>query len=550
MGVLEEIIERLEVMPSAQRKRVTREARKATADMVWVPNPGFQTETYFSDADEVGCGGEAGPGKTDLAIGLALTKHYRSLILRRTNKEAGKLQPRMEEILGTREGWHGSPTNAWKVEGGTQFDLAGQRARIPHQIQVDIGGVQLESDKQKYKGDPHDLIVFDQLEDFTETQYTFIIGWNRSTNPNTRCRIVSTLNPPTRPLGLWVIRRFAPWLDPKHHNPAKSGELRWYTTIDGQDAEVEDIGPHLVEGKWVSAKSRTFIRGHLWENPDLAGTGYEGRLAGLPEDLRVAYLQGSFEASLRDAPNQTIPTSWVKLAQQRWDKKPAEHVPMCSIGVDCTGGGADPLLLARRYDGWYDEMLEVPGKEVPVERIGSYCAGIIVSYRRDRALIVIDMGGGYGGSTYEHCKSNDIDAYPYKGAESTDRRSADKKLRFTNVRSAAHWVFREALDPDQPGGSPIALPEDPELVADLTTPTFEVTPNGIRVESKEDVVARLGRSTNKGDAVIMAWWAGPKEITDALAWAEQREALASRRPMGRLPKAVMGGRAPLTGRGR
>src|SRR3546814_3250182 len=58
--------------------------------------------------------------------------------------------------------------------------------------------------------------------------------------------------------------------------------------------------------------------------------------------------------------------------------------------------------------------------------------------------------------------------------------------------------------------SPIALPPDPMLVADLTAPTFTVPPRGIKVESKEDVCKRLGRSTDRGDAVVMAWSAGLK----------------------------------------
>jgi len=220
---------------------------------------------------------------------------------------------------------------------------------------------------------------------------------------------------------------------------------------------------------------------------------------------------------------------------------------MCAIGVDCSGGGKDPMILAPRYDGWYAPLIVVQGKDIPVERIGSYSTGVIVSHRRDRALVVVDMGGGYGQSTYEHCKVNDIEVFSYKGSEHTDRRSRDRRMRFTNTRGAALWTFREALDPDQPGGSPIALPNDAQLMADLAAPTFEPTTNGIKVESKEDVCARLGRSTDKGDAVMMAWWAGPKEITNALDWLEQQQFAKMRRPLGRIPKAIMGPRAPLTG---
>ena len=83
-------------------------------------------------------------------------------------------------------------------------------------------------------------------------------------------------------------------------------------------------------------------------------------------------------------------------------------------------------------------------------------------------------------------------------------------------------------------------------MADLTAPTFEVTPNGIKAESKEDVCARLGRSTNKGDAVVMAWYQGPKESNSALEWAEQRE--HKRRPPGRSQTQAVMTRPPLTGR--
>jgi len=56
------------------------------------------------------------------------------------------------------------------------------------------------------------------------------------------------------------------------------------------------------------------------------------------------------------------------------------------------------------------------------------------------------------------------------------------------------------------------LPRDPELLADLTAPTFEIGGRGIQVESKEKVVARLGRSTDKGDAVVMAWSGGDRRL--------------------------------------
>jgi hypothetical protein len=266
----------------------------------------------------------------------------------------------------------------------------------------------------------------------------------------------------------------------------------------------------------------------------------------MPEPYR-SLLMGGFKTSFKDQPNQIIPTKWVQMAQERWKPEPPRDVPMCTIGVDASGGGDDPMMLAPRYDGWFAPLIEVPGKEIPLERAGSHCAGIVVSHRRDHALVVVDMGGGYGGSLYEHLTGNQVETKVFKGAETSTRRTADGKLKFTNKRSAALWIFREALDPGQPGGSPIALPPNAKLMADLTAPTFEVTPQGIKAESKEKVCERLGRSTDSGDAVCMSWFEGPRKLTDAMDWMDRSQ---TRLGFMHKPKLIGTGREPLSRRAR
>lgn len=505
-ATLDDIIARLGFLPEADAEAVISNAQAVTDGFECVPNPGPQTEAYWSQADELGFGGQAGGGKSFLGVILALTAHKRSLVLRRTNKEASKFVEDFEKVIGSRTGFN-SQHGLWRLPGRT----------------IDIGGCQLEDDKQKYKGVPHDLIFFDEVVDFSESQFQFICAWNRTTEPGQRCRIVATFNPPTRPVGMWVMKRWAPWLDPKHPNPAKDGELRWFTTIDGKDTEVDGPGPHLIAGREVMASSRTFIRSELADNPDLAQTDYEARLAGLPKELREAYMEGHFHASLRDQPLQAIPTGWVQLAMDRWQDRVPAQIPMCAIGVDPSGGGNDPMALAVRHDGWFAPIIEIEGDQIPSERPGKFAAGIVVGERRDNALIIVDMGGGYGGPLYEHLRSNNMETIAHKGAEKSISRTHDGKLGFTNKRTEVYWKFREALDPEQVNGSPIALPRDPELLADLTAPTFELTPNGLKLEAKDKVTERLGRSTNRGDAVVMAWSAGPTYLTDGLVWATSRE---------------------------
>ena len=475
-----------------QLQSVKTDVMAATGDALWIPSPGPQQEAYLSEADELFYGGSAGCGKSALLIGLSLTRHKRSLILRRTNKEAQGFVDEIVALLGSRDGYNGQE-GTWRLPGG----------RI-----IDTGGCQLEEDRQKFKGRPHDLIGFDELSDFSESQYVFLIGWNRSTEPGQRCRVVGAGNPPTRPEGLWVVKRWGAWLDPSHPNPAQPGELRWYTTgEDGKEIEVDGRGPHPVGGEMIEARSRTFIPGKLSDNPDLARTNYAATLAALPEELRAAYRDGRFDAALEDGAYQTIPTAWIREAQARWKPQAPLGVPMCAIAVDVAQGGKDETVLAARHDGWYAPLFRVPGAQTPD---GKAVAGLVVSRRRDNAKVIIDLGGGWGGDAYGHLKENNIDTVGYMGVKPSDRRTVDRQLKFFNKRTEAYWRFREALDPSQPGGSTIMLPQDAVMVADLTAPTFVVEAGGIKVEAKDKVCARLGRSTDSGDAVVMCWLDGLK----------------------------------------
>ena len=218
---------------------------------------------------------------------------------------------------------------------------------------------------------------------------------------------------------------------------------------------------------------------------------------------------------------QVIPTQWIQYAQKRWldQPQPPTGVPMCAIGCDIAQGGADQTILAVRHDGWFAELIKIAGVETPD---GPSVAGRILAIRRHDAAVVVDMGGGYGGSCYDHLKANQITCIAFKGAEKSMRRTVDKTLKFTNKRSEVYWRFREALDPSQYQGSPICLPNDPELIADLTAPKFEVTPNGIKITTKKDLIKLLGRSPDAGDAVVMAWYSGPTAKTHITEWRQDQ----------------------------
>jgi hypothetical protein len=506
--LLDDLLGRLNSLPAKTKEQVVRDALAATQGMKWIPSPGPQTDAYFSKADCLLFGGEPGGGKSQLILGLAFNEHERSLIMRRQYGDLNRLVDDALKIHGSRDGFNGSPPPKLRISDTQIIDFA-----AAHRV----------GDEQGQMGKGRDLLGIDEATHFAEQQIRFLMGWNRTDTPGQRVRTVLATNPPLTAEGLWVNKMFAPWLDPKYPYPAKPGELRWVISdADGDDLWVEGPGDHReINGKIHRPTSRTYIPSKVSDNPYYAATDYERQLDAMPEPYR-SLLMGGFRTTFKDAENQVIPTAWIEMAKTRWAAGRASIVPMCTMGVDASGGGADPMIIANRYDGWYDTLIEVPGKEIPVDRIGPYCAGIVVGHRRDGALVIVDMGGGYGGSLHDHLKGNDVEVFGYKGAERCTRRSRDGRYKFTNTRSAAHWTFREALDPAQEGGSPIALPDDPKLVADLTAATFEVVANGIKVESKEDVCDRLGRSTDRGDAVIMAWWAGARALTHAQIWTKEQ----------------------------
>jgi hypothetical protein len=505
MTQIAEILEALETMPDSQKAELEAEANKVIGDKVWFPSSGPQSVAYYSKAEVILYGGEPGGGKSSLLLGLAFEEHQRSLILRRQYTNLGHLLEEAQKFNGGKDGYNGSPPPKLKRPDG----------RV-----IDFGAAAKVGDEQQWQGNPHDFIGVDEATQFAESQIRFLMGWLRSVDQDQHKRVVFATNPPLSAEGLWVTEMFAPWIDEKFPNPAKPGELRW-AILGSNDKEQWVDGPDPVwneeRQKYIDPKSYTFIPASLNDNPFLANTGYDKQLDGLPEEIR-SIMMGGFKTVFRDDPFQTIPTAWVKAAMDRWKPDPPDGVPMCAIGVDVAQGGSDRTVLAPRHDGWFAPLIVIAGELTPD---GKTVAGLVVSHRRDNARIIIDMGGGYGGAAYEHLKDNNIDVKGYKGAAGSEARTKDRQLKFYNTRSAAYWKLREALDPSQPGGSIIMLPNTPQLLADLTAPTFEVGPRGIQVETKgvpadskstgkKGVVARLGRSTDYGDPVVMSWFDGLK----------------------------------------
>jgi hypothetical protein len=513
-ALLDEIVGKLRTMPPEARQALQDEVARDAP--VWFPSAGPQTQAFFCLADILLYGGQGGGGKTDLSLGLARTSHWRSLILRRQYANLSGLTDRLIQIHGSKDGYRGSPPPRLMTSEGRLVQFA---------------GCQHAGDEQDWMGIPFDLKCFDETTQFLEQMVRLHIGWLRSERPGQRTRAILPTNPPLDAAGDWIIGMFRPWLDLTHHRPAKPGELRWYVADpkDGSDIEVHEdqLGPKDDQGRRpvklaghpevLFAMSRTFIPAKLSDNPFLAKTDYQSRLDALPEPIRSAVRDGNFMAFRKDAANQVIPTRFVIEAQARWKPDGWKEFLMTAMAYDPAGGGRDDAVLGWRNGPWLSEMITEQGEHT---KDGSESAALITQHRRNGAPVIVDAGGGaghgFGGTTIMRLEDNKILVRPYNGASEASGKDKTRMFKFINKRAWAFWRLREALDPDQEGGSSIALPPDPELRADLCAPIFWITAQGIQVESKKEIRLRLGRSTGKGDVAVMLIAEGDAAVRRAL----------------------------------
>lgn len=486
------------------------EIAKLLADApIWFPLEGPQMAAYLSQADVIGYGGAAGGGKTDLVVGSFLTVHKRSLVVRREKAQTDGIVQRCEEILGHKNGYN-SQKSFWNLGNG----------RL-----IEFGGLDNLGDEKRWQGRAHDFKALDEATEIRESQARFVMGWNRSSDPTIKSKCLMTFNPPTTAEGRWVIDYFAPWIKKGHPNPAKPGELRYFAMVKGKEQEVEsnkqfvliddqivyDFDPKDYKPEHIiTPKSRTFIPARVTDNRYYMETGYMSTLQALPEPLRSQMLYGDFGAGIEDDPWQVIPTAWVEAAQARW--KPEDEMrlmykgvfAMDSYGLDVARGGKDNTIGYARHGFWYNRANVLEGIH---SKDGPASASFAVSHVRDGAPIHVDIIG-VGASTYDFLKQSGMHVIPVDVRNAANSFDRSGRLTFFNLRSQLWWQFRESLDPAY--GSTVALPPEPELLADLTAPRWGLQGANIKVESREDIVKRIGRSPDYGSAIINAQIDTPK----------------------------------------
>jgi hypothetical protein len=238
--------------------------------------------------------------------------------------------------------------------------------------------------------------------------------------------------------------------------------------------EAAEAVPALVTRAWIEQKKRD------WGE---ASALYQSRVL------------GEFPP---ESDERLVPAAWLAAATAR-SGGAAEEADRDALllGVDVARTGSDQTVLCLR-DSRRVRALEAHSGWSTTRTAGRV-AQFIREYRLDPSRVMIDDTGIGAGVTDRLREEGFAVRAVVLGA------SADDRLRFANVRAECFWRLREALHPE--AAQSLSLPPaDRDLLQELGSLRYELAGGGaIRIESKDALRVRLGRSTDRADALALTF---------------------------------------------
>lgn len=202
----------------------------------------------------------------------------------------------------------------------------------------------------------------------------------------------------------------------------------------------------------------------------------------------------------KQEPDTLVPLDWIELGRNR-EIAPGDHIT--TLGVDVARFGDDDTVLFPVRGRQALDPIILHGNDTM--QVTGQIVNAIREYRvKEVYLDVIGIGAGVYDRLNEHQKADPplIPRHVSINAVNVGEKAKDA-AKFVNLRSEIWWAARLSLDPK--GEAPMALCKNDELMAELAAPKYTIESAGkIKVESKDDMKERLGRSPDLADAYCLA----------------------------------------------
>ncbi len=239
---------------------------------------------------------------------------------------------------------------------------------------------------------------------------------------------------------------------------------------------------------------------------------YDERVRKLGSTIVAQEIDINYEASLS---NVVIPNLWVMCAIEL--KLTIRNDQPKIGGFDVAGGGVDKNAYPLRQDStilkiiqWNDSDSVSATHEVV--RLGTE-DGIETLY-----LDPIGVGDGAVGTLRQNPPPFEWYGVDSRHSPSDDFFEEEEKLcseKFINKRAELWWKLRRRFEKtydyvkkgvQHPHHELISIPNDPQLISELSSPLFFYRDNGkLKIESKEEMRKRGVASPNMADAVVMCF---------------------------------------------
>lgn len=200
------------------------------------------------------------------------------------------------------------------------------------------------------------------------------------------------------------------------------------------------------------------------------------------------------------AENSLIPADWV-------DKAVEQKVPDGEVtaGLDVARFGKDKTVYYCRNGGRV-VRLEVVGKRDTMEVVGWVRTLIEKDKPTTLSVDVVGLGAGVYDRLRELEDENEINC-EILGINVGEKPTGQKQEveKFYNLKSQMFWKLGPWFKPEN-GKSGVSIPNDSQLIEELKALRYSYFGDRkIRIESKEKMKLRIGRSPDRVDALMLAF---------------------------------------------